>query len=76
MIVDQHYYFIGQFEDYNYTGVGVPAPDIRPGLGADGFSSLRTMTIFAGAAGLILTAACQLRVIYSVFKYRQLPGRD
>lgn len=75
IILDQHFYFIGQFEDYNYTGVGVLAKDIRPGLGGAGFSALRSMTIFAGAAGMMLTAACQLRVIYSVFKYRQLPGR-
>lgn len=67
-------YFIAQFEDYNFTGVGVQVPDILPGLSGVDYRWLRSATFLTGVSGMMLIVFFQARLIYSIFKYRQVPG--
>lgn len=67
-------YFIAQFEDYNFTGVGVQVPDILPGLSGADYRWLRSATFLTGVSGMMLIVFFQARLIYSIFKYRQIPG--
>jgi len=67
-------YFITQFEDYNYTGIGSVIKDISPGLSASNYSWLRTATFLTGVSGMIFIILFELRMFYSIFKYRLVPG--
>ncbi len=63
--------FITQFEDYNFTGIGVAIKDIYPGLLESKYTYLRAVTFFSGVATLILIIVFELRMIYSVFRYSE-----
>jgi hypothetical protein len=73
-MMDSFFILVGQFEDYSYTGVGVVTPDIYPGLSAAGYDWLRSSTFFAGMAVLFMIILFELRLVYSIFKYRDVPG--
>ena len=66
--------FLEQFEEYNFTGIGMVIKDIFPGLGIQGYSILRTETYIIGISSLILIVLFNLRMIYSLFKYREVPN--
>jgi len=67
-------YFITQFEDYNYTGIGSVIKDITPGLNADDYRWLRTSTFLTGVSAMMFIILFELRMFYSIFKYRLVPG--
>jgi hypothetical protein len=73
-VMDSFSILVGQFEDYNWTGAGVQTPDILPGLRAAGYSYLRSATFFSGIAAMLLIILFELRLVYSIFKYREIPG--
>jgi len=73
-VLTEFMHFISQFEDYNYSGVGVIIKDIYPGLSAESYNALRSTTFFVGITTLILIVLFEFRIVYSVFKYRGVPG--
>ena len=63
--------FITQFEVYNFTGVGSIIQDILPGLAAENYNYLRKATFICGISTIILIFVFEIRMIYSVFRYRE-----
>lgn len=73
-MMDSLFILVGQYEDYNFTGMGMVTPDILPGLSEAAYRWLRNSTYFLGITVLFLIILFQLRLVYSIFKYREVPG--
>ena len=73
-MMDSFAILVGQFEDYNYNGIGVLTDDILPGLSTAQYSLLRSTTFFIGISSMMLIILFEFRLVYSAFKYRNIPG--
>lgn len=66
--------FNGQLEDYGYDVTGMITQDLSAGMSLTQYARLKSITYFVGTATMITIILFQFRVIYSIFKYREIPS--
>ena len=66
--------FNGQMEDYGFDILSVHTKDLSAGMLLEQYAYLKSITYFIGIASMIIIVMFQFRVLYSIFKYRELPS--
>lgn len=62
-----------QIEDYSYNVGKLYTSDIKEGLPMQSYLYLRSLTVFVNIGLLVMIVLFELRMVYSVFKYREGP---
>ncbi len=65
--------FNTQLESYGYNVENAMTVDIKTGMSLVKYDYLKSLTYFIGTGIMIIIVLFQLRLVYSIFKYREVP---
>ena len=71
-VLNQYFNYIDVFDDYNYTLAANLFQHIRSGTEVDDLMYIKKLTVFSGIASMLMIFLFELRIVYSIFKLRQL----
>lgn len=70
--LNQYFIFIDVFDEYNYTLAANVFQHIRSGTETDDLFYIKKLTIFSGIGLMMLILVLEARIVYAIFKLRQL----
>jgi hypothetical protein len=71
-VLDQYYAFGRVYDEYNYTLASNIFQHIKSGTDLDDLMYIKKLVTFSGVAGMTLIVLLQVRIVYAIFKLRQL----
>jgi hypothetical protein len=71
-VLNRYFKFIAVFDEYNYTLAANIFQHIHSGTEVDDLMYIKKLTVFGGIISMMLIFMLQLRIIYAIFKLRQL----
>jgi hypothetical protein len=71
-VMNQYFKFIDVFDDYDYTLAKNLFQYIHSGTEVDDILYIKKLTVFSGISSMVVIVLMELRIIYSIFKQRQL----
>ena len=71
-VLDQYYAFGRVYDEYNFTLASNIFQDIKSGTELDDLMYIKNLVTFSGAAAMMLIILFEARIVYAIFKLRQL----
>lgn len=71
-VLNQYYDFIAVFDDYNFTLPANVFQHIHSGTEVEDVLYLKKLTAFCGIASMLVILLMEARIVYAIFKLRQL----
>ena len=71
-VLDQYYAFGRVYDEYNYTLAATIFQHIKSGTDLDDLMYIKKLVTFSGAASMMVIILLEARIVYAIFKLRQL----
>lgn len=71
-VLNQYYTFGRVYDEYNYTLAANVFQHIKSGTDLDDLMYIKRLVTFSGAASMMLIFLMEARIVYAIFKLRQL----
>lgn len=71
-VLNRYFHFVDVFDDYNYTLAVGQFQHIRSGTETDDLMYIKKLTVFSGICLMMLILVLEARIVYAIFKLRQL----